>query len=577
MGARKDQSTSFSCLTQEEVEAFCLKWGIDPRFNPEALGLDKSIDQCPKGSIALFCKNFEFSNLRYPFSTFVLNVMEYYRRHPDAVLNELEPSEDELDSWFLKSIRACPSRLRPFPEPLLVLMGISTLWDKPDRDPMLMRDGQVMHFVFLFMSALDFLKSDDILDVVFADAASTEGEDTMAPALKQSTHRSTQRKGAGQTSTSEMIDLGDELDVEGTEVLDGGKKCELRLVAGKDAKAAGKKVRGSKPPTKTIKSSSNVDQGEIYVSDWKVTVSDTFKSPTICEDVLNHFAHPAREAMKANIAALKKDKEGFVEKELAWQKKVHELTQRHEDEIGELKQQAEALSKEKEELEVSMAQLAKDNKWLIEQGFQQVVTYLLHSSEFNSGLAGVYLKLLIHGRHQGYIIGYDAGVAGSPKDKSPFFHPGAFDVFKDHVMKMERMTYPFVGEVSDCYGKPLSVLQGLKPRGLNEDLCNEILQSVSKKRSHSRDSEDTFSEGVDASKDSSLEASEVAAAGRKKKKAKKAPADGGKKDDASKKDDATNQTNRFRCYKVRKIPLFVVFLASFEQCLWFMYVTHFFI
>ncbi|KAJ0662461.1 hypothetical protein HanLR1_Chr13g0469731 [Helianthus annuus] len=486
MGARKDQSTSFSCLTQEEVEAFCLKWGIDPRFNPEAPGLDKSIDQCPKGSIALFCKNFEFSNLRYPFSTFVLNVMEYYRRHPDAVLNELEPSEDELDSWFLKSIRACPSRLRPFPEPLLVLMGISTLWDKPDRDPMLMRDGQVMHFVFWFMSALDFLKSDDTADVVFADAASAEGEDTAvrgaehrfegssyvsvpkvkgfvkAPALKQSTRRSTRRKGTGQTSTSETIDLGDELDVEGTEVLDGGKKCELRLVAGKDAKAAGKKV--------------------------------------------------------------------------------HELTQRHEDEIGEFKQQAKALSKEKEELEVSMAQLAKDNKWLIEQGFQQLVTYLLHSSEFNSGLADVYSKLLIHGRHQGYIIGYDAGVAGSPKDKSPLFQPGAFDVFKDPIMKMERMTYPFVGEVSDCYGKPLSVLQGLKPRGLNEDLCNEILQSVSKKRSHSRDSEDTFSEGVDASKDSSLEASEVAAAGRKKKKAKKAPADGGKKDDASKKYEATKPT-----------------------------------
>ncbi|KAF5759360.1 hypothetical protein HanXRQr2_Chr16g0740351 [Helianthus annuus] len=75
-------------------------------------------------------------------------------RHPDAVLNELEPSNSELDSWFLKSIRACPSRLHPFPEPLLVLMGISKLWDKPDRDPVLIRDGQVM-------SALDFIKSDD--------------------------------------------------------------------------------------------------------------------------------------------------------------------------------------------------------------------------------------------------------------------------------------------------------------------------------------------------------------------------------------------------------------------------------
>ncbi|KAF5813739.1 hypothetical protein HanXRQr2_Chr03g0102231 [Helianthus annuus] len=334
MGARKDQSTSFSCLTQEEVEAFCLKWGIDPRFNPEALGLDKSIDQCPKGSIALFCKHFEYSNLRYPLSIFVLNVMEYYRvsfgqlhpkglarvlhfevlcravrydppllsfrrfsvdvclissmvttlgswkdrffwfsesivpfkmiwRHLDAVLNELEPSEDELDSWFLKSIRTCPSRLRPFPEPLLVLMGISTLWDKLDRDPVLMRDGQVM-------STLDFLKSDDTSDVVFADAASAEGEDAVD-----------------------------------TEVLDGGKKCELPLVAGKDAKAAGKKVGGSKPSTKAIESSSNVDPGDIYVPDWKVTVSETFKSPTVCEDVLNHFAPPTVQASLSSMVMMK--------------------------------------------------------------------------------------------------------------------------------------------------------------------------------------------------------------------------------------------------------------------------------
>ncbi|MFS7955395.1 hypothetical protein Hanom_Chr07g00642111 [Helianthus anomalus] len=204
-------------------------------------------------------------------------------RHPDAVLNELEPYEDELDGWFLKSIRACPSRHRPFPEPLLVLMGINTLWDKPDRDPVLMRDGQVM-------STLDFLKCDDTSDVVFVDAASTKGEDAVvrgaerrfegsgyvtvpnvkgfvkAPASKQSTRRSTRRKGDGQASASEIIDLGDELDVEDTEVLHGGKKFELPLVAGKDAKAPGKKVGGSKPPTKAIEISSNVDPGEICAS-----------------------------------------------------------------------------------------------------------------------------------------------------------------------------------------------------------------------------------------------------------------------------------------------------------------------
>ncbi|KAJ0741760.1 hypothetical protein HanOQP8_Chr06g0231731 [Helianthus annuus] len=91
-------------------------------------------------------------------------------RYADVVLNELEPSESELDNWFLKSIRACASRLCPFPEHLLVLIGISKLWDKPDRDPVLMRD---------VMSALAFIKSDDTSDVVFMDAEATEGDDAV--------------------------------------------------------------------------------------------------------------------------------------------------------------------------------------------------------------------------------------------------------------------------------------------------------------------------------------------------------------------------------------------------------------
>ncbi|KAJ0430652.1 hypothetical protein HanHA300_Chr17g0671461 [Helianthus annuus] len=235
MDARKDQSISYSCLTQEEVEAFYVQWGIDSKFNLVAPDLDKSIDQCLAGSITLYCRHFEFSNLCHLFSVFVLNVLEYYRvsfgydpsllsfhrffrlvknsdwytfetsqvdtclissmvttlgswkdrffwvsesivllkmvwRHPDSVLNELKPSESELDSWFLKSIRAYPSRLCPFHELLLVLMSISKLWDKPHQDPVLMRDDQVM-------SAFALIKSDDMFDVVFTDAAATERED----------------------------------------------------------------------------------------------------------------------------------------------------------------------------------------------------------------------------------------------------------------------------------------------------------------------------------------------------------------------------------------------------------------
>ncbi|KAJ0800138.1 hypothetical protein HanPI659440_Chr03g0099541 [Helianthus annuus] len=102
-------------------------------------------------------------------------------RHSDAVLNEPEPSAVEINTRFLETLRECPSRVRPFPEPLLVLLGISKLWDKPDRDPVLMRDGQGMH---LFCCAMMFLfSSDDTSDVVFEDVAAIPGEDAVARGL----------------------------------------------------------------------------------------------------------------------------------------------------------------------------------------------------------------------------------------------------------------------------------------------------------------------------------------------------------------------------------------------------------
>ena len=48
-----------------------------------------------------------------------------------------------------------------------------------------------------------------------------------------------------------------------------------------------------------------------------------------------------------------------------------------------------------------------DNRWLIEHGFQQVVSYLLHFSEFNSVLGGVYNELMAYGKHVGLLAGYE--------------------------------------------------------------------------------------------------------------------------------------------------------------------------
>ncbi|KAJ0749807.1 hypothetical protein HanRHA438_Chr05g0217961 [Helianthus annuus] len=182
-----------------------------------------------------------------------------------------------------------------------------------------------------------------------------------------------------------------------------------------------------------------------------------------------------------------------------------------------------AFDEEKEGLKASVAQATGDNQWLIKQGFHQVVTYLLHSNEFNSALGEVYTKLLNLGKHQGLIACFKLHESGQALEQSPMFRPDASEVFNASVQQMERLTYPYVSQVANCFGKPLSVLQELKPAGLNEKVCAEVLESLSKKCSRSGDSEETFSEDADISTEASLQGSTVGSdGGSKAKKAKKA-------------------------------------------------------
>ncbi|KAJ0446160.1 hypothetical protein HanHA89_Chr17g0691261 [Helianthus annuus] len=180
-------------------------------------------------------------------------------RHPDAVLNEPEPLESDLNDAFLKAIRECPSRVRPFPEHLLVLLGVSKLSEKANRYPVLMRDGMVM-------SALDFIKSDDTTDVVFGDVPIIPDENVVVKGAEQrfegtgyvsvsnvkgfskplvpktSTRRSTRRlKGAPQSTSTEPVELSDDIEESGDQGVEAGSEKEKKLVVhGK--KASAKKV-----------------------------------------------------------------------------------------------------------------------------------------------------------------------------------------------------------------------------------------------------------------------------------------------------------------------------------------------
>ncbi|XP_076934749.1 uncharacterized protein LOC143601152 [Bidens hawaiensis] len=140
-----------------------------------------------------------------------------------------------------------------------------------------------------------------------------------------------------------------------------------------------------------------------------------------------------KEKMKASMTAMKKEIDGFSKKNEGYVKKIDELSRSHKVEIAGLRKameadrakleadrealevQKKAFDMEKEGLKASVTQATNDNRWLIEHEFHQVVTYLLHSSKFNSVLGGVYTKLLNYGKHLGgFVAGFKHHEAGQP-------------------------------------------------------------------------------------------------------------------------------------------------------------------
>ncbi|MFS7961758.1 hypothetical protein Hanom_Chr08g00718861 [Helianthus anomalus] len=174
---------------------FCADYGIDPTLETQVPG-DKTANECPTSFIVLYTRIVDQPNLRYPFTNFFLEVLKYYRlslgqlapvgvaqimhfkilcraltyepslllfhhffwlaRNGDwytiektqceapllsqtffEFLNEKEPGVNALDQRLLLSLHAYRSKLRAYPEELLVMLGISQDWAESGFEPVL--------------------------------------------------------------------------------------------------------------------------------------------------------------------------------------------------------------------------------------------------------------------------------------------------------------------------------------------------------------------------------------------------------------------------------------------------------
>ncbi|KAJ0716474.1 hypothetical protein HanPI659440_Chr13g0513151 [Helianthus annuus] len=342
---------------------------------------------------------------------------------------------------------------------------------------------------------------------------------TKVSSSKPSTcHSSRRLKGLGQSSAIEHVDLSDEIEFSEDQGIEVEGKRELAVVTGKKWKSSGKKVvvsivGGSSERSGEEPVEGNV--GAVYVPNWQVKVGDNFKSSAVCKDVLNHFSSPM---VRSSNSAMQDDM--LISRMLLSVCNLAAMLPEGVSHFRKRMLEYEEFSMKREKTKASMAAMKKEIEGFAEKEKSWVVvTYLFHSTEFNSALGDVYTKHLNHGKHLGFVVGFKAHESGHPQEQSSVYQPQASTIFKEAVLNMERLTYPYFGKVSACFGKPISVLQDLKPYGLNEAVCAKVLSSLSKKRSHPGDSEDTFSDIAEGSLEASIEGSEVADddGGRKKK------------------------------------------------------------
>nr|GEU36919.1 hypothetical protein [Tanacetum cinerariifolium] len=68
-----------SVLTQKGLMIFCETFYISDGVHPQLSSRNQTIHEMPTGKICVYTRFFEYSKFRFPFSTFLVNVLRYYR------------------------------------------------------------------------------------------------------------------------------------------------------------------------------------------------------------------------------------------------------------------------------------------------------------------------------------------------------------------------------------------------------------------------------------------------------------------------------------------------------------------
>ncbi|GKE23802.1 hypothetical protein Tco_1435314 [Tanacetum coccineum] len=74
--------TDITCaLSQKNFDIFCSNFHIPEEVHPQLPSRNQTIHEMPAGKIGLYTRFFEFANFRLPLSSFLVDILRYYRIH----------------------------------------------------------------------------------------------------------------------------------------------------------------------------------------------------------------------------------------------------------------------------------------------------------------------------------------------------------------------------------------------------------------------------------------------------------------------------------------------------------------
>ncbi|GKC99879.1 hypothetical protein Tco_1170154 [Tanacetum coccineum] len=114
-----------SVLTQKGLDTFYQTFHIPDEVHPQLPSPNQTIHEMPTGKIDAYTRFFEYANFRLPLSTFLVNVLRYYRINLSqlSVIAAAKPTEFRADDYAI--LVAHPAPFQKFPEPFLCLIGMS--------------------------------------------------------------------------------------------------------------------------------------------------------------------------------------------------------------------------------------------------------------------------------------------------------------------------------------------------------------------------------------------------------------------------------------------------------------------